>query len=42
MNQLDISINDYKVLLKDYRGKKAALGAKTRDEVKQELAERLL
>lgn len=42
MNQLDISINDYKVLLKDYRAKKAVLGAKTRDEVKQELAERLL
>lgn len=42
VNQLDISINDYKVLLKEYRGKKAVMGAIKRDEVKQGLAERLL
>jgi hypothetical protein len=42
VNQLDISINDYKVLLKEYRGKKAAMGAINRDGVKQALAESLL
>ena len=42
VNQLDISINDYKVLLKEYRGKKAAIGGKARDGLKQVLAERVL
>ena len=42
VNQLDISINDYKILLKEYQGKKAAVGGKARDGVKQALAERLL